>query len=444
VADSALDNLGPDGIHGLGLPPFMAPEPPPRQSLLNDHEAQNLNAFFTEFDSNSLDLNTRVVHGSQFQGNKDINFELPPDYVGSETSFGPRYGPSIDPQDLQPAFYNDGLMSGHRTHVTSFDGMMQPAGPGYINPSYGNPMQHHFQPLLEPQYHQRWLPGYPTNMTPPITNGRPPVRFGSDDQFHASGYAAPPSHQEPDMVASLGWIEAQSSATNTQPNTQPNTEPSSPIVSRKRKHGEAELFPPTQPLNHYNGLPAQPRNLIVEQHATLETTTTIRKPRKPDAKVEDSTPAVAPEPGPWTDSKPPPVSKPTPAKRPSNRSKRKAPPSPVPELASSSRSKTSKNSGKANSKTKTPSKGIKQSSRSSGGHRQPLTQAEKKANHTNSEQRRRDATSRAYAEMYDLVPELDSMGKLSTTKKLECVVKKVQELKVGNEELEQLLGEPRA
>jgi hypothetical protein len=43
--------------------------------------------------------------------------------------------------------------------------------------------------------------------------------------------------------------------------------------------------------------------------------------------------------------------------------------------------------------------------------------------------------------MYDLVPELEAMGKLSTTKKLECVVKKVRELKAGNEELERLLGE---
>ena len=110
---------------------------------------------------------------------------------------------------------------------------------------------------------------------------------------------------------------------------------------------------------------------------------------------------------------------------------------------SSSRSRATKTSNKAQTKTKLPSKGNKQSSRSSttpGSHRQPLTQAEKKANHTNSEQRRRDATSRAYAEMYDLVPELESMGKLSTTKKLECVVKKVRELKVGNVALERMLG----
>jgi hypothetical protein len=43
--------------------------------------------------------------------------------------------------------------------------------------------------------------------------------------------------------------------------------------------------------------------------------------------------------------------------------------------------------------------------------------------------------------MYDLVPELEGVGKLSTTKKLECVVKKVRELKAGNKELQRLLGE---
>ena len=376
-----------------------------------------------------------------------MNFELPPDYVGSETSLGPRYGPSIDPQDLQPGFYNDSLMSGHVPlvhHGNSFDGMMQPAGPGFMDSSYTNPMPNHFQPLINPpQYHQRWLPGYQSNMTPPIANGRPQVRFGSDDQFHASGYAAPPHHQEPDMMGNLDWIETRSSATNTQPNTQPNTEPSSPTVPRKRKVDDQ--CPPAGPSNNYSGRLAHPQSMMAAQPGSLKSKTSTRKSRKPDVKEEASTPTttVEQEPGFWPLSKPHPVSKPSSAKRPSNRSKRKAPPSPEP-ACSSSHSKTIKTSAKSISKPKTHSKGTKQSSRSSnmlGGHRQPLTQAEKKANHTNSEQRRRDATSRVYAEMYDLVPELDGMGKLSTTKKLECVVRKVRELKAGNEELDRLLGQ---
>jgi hypothetical protein len=443
-----VDNLGANGVHGLGLPPFMAPGPPPGESLLDGHDTQNLNAFFTDFDSNNLDPNTRVAEGAQFQDGKNMSYELPPDYVGSETSLGPRYGPSIDPQDLQPNYYSDSLISGHVpliSHGASFDGIMQPAGPGYINPPYSNPIQNPFQALVEPPYRQQWLPGYQHNMTTPISNGRPQVRFGSDDQFHASGYAAPPNHQEPDMMANLSWIEAQSSATNTQPNTRPNTVPSSPIMSRKRKQGDPEPFPPTQALNSYNGLLAQPHSMMADQLVSPAATTNARKPRKPDVKEEDegdSTHDTNMEPALWPGSKPHPVSKPPPARRPSNRSKRKAPPSPEP-APSSSRAKTTKASGKATSKTKIPLKGTKQMPRSSTAatHRQPLTQAEKKANHTNSEQRRRDATSRAYAEMYDLVPELEIMGKLSTTKKLECVVKKVRELKAGNEELERLLGE---
>lgn len=65
-----------------------------------------------------------------------------------------------------------------------------------------------------------------------------------------------------------------------------------------------------------------------------------------------------------------------------------------------------------------------------------MTADQKKANHTNSEQRRRDATARAYAELYDLVPELEVMGKQSTMKKLEVVVNRLAEVKSGNERLE--------
>jgi len=72
--------------------------------------------------------------------------------------------------------------------------------------------------------------------------------------------------------------------------------------------------------------------------------------------------------------------------------------------------------------------------------RVPLTLEQKKANHTNSEQRRRDATARAYAELYDLVPELEEMGKQSTMKKLEVVVAKVRRVKQRVEELRLKLG----
>lgn len=71
----------------------------------------------------------------------------------------------------------------------------------------------------------------------------------------------------------------------------------------------------------------------------------------------------------------------------------------------------------------------------------PLSAEQKKANHTNSEQRRRDATARAYAELYDLVPEIQEMGKQSTMKKLEIVVQKVRDIKDRLEYLRGLMGQ---
>lgn len=70
----------------------------------------------------------------------------------------------------------------------------------------------------------------------------------------------------------------------------------------------------------------------------------------------------------------------------------------------------------------------------------PLTAEQKKANHTNSEQRRRDATARSYADLYDLVPEIQQMGKQSTMKKLEVVVDKVTTIKSQLEHIRSLMG----
>ncbi len=71
---------------------------------------------------------------------------------------------------------------------------------------------------------------------------------------------------------------------------------------------------------------------------------------------------------------------------------------------------------------------------SAGGVRVPLTSDQKRANHTNSEQRRRDQAQKAFAKLFDLVPELEQEGKLSQMKKLERVVRKIRELEEGNRE----------
>ena len=72
---------------------------------------------------------------------------------------------------------------------------------------------------------------------------------------------------------------------------------------------------------------------------------------------------------------------------------------------------------------------ISSASRLNHQPRVTLSAQQKKANHTNSEQRRRDLTGRAYQELFDLVPQLENMGKQSTMKKLEVVVARVAHLK---------------
>ena len=90
----------------------------------------------------------------------------------------------------------------------------------------------------------------------------------------------------------------------------------------------------------------------------------------------------------------------------------------------------------------------------------PLTTDQKRLNHTNSEQRRRDQAQRAFARLFDLVPELheaenrgrgnnggsecsggggSSVKKMSQMKKLERVVQKVRELQEGNEKLKTII-----
>jgi Helix-loop-helix DNA-binding domain len=70
-----------------------------------------------------------------------------------------------------------------------------------------------------------------------------------------------------------------------------------------------------------------------------------------------------------------------------------------------------------------------------------LTSDQKRANHTNSEQRRRDQAQKAFAQLFDLVPELEREGKLSQMKKLERVVRKIRELEEGNRECRSRIAE---
>ena len=251
------------------------------------------------------------------------------------------------------------------------------------------------------------------------------MRFGSDSHFQPSGFTGPQMEvAEPELP--LDWLESG-------PNTQPNTQPSSPNWSKKRKLENNHV-------NNRNGFVSNGRNPHRRQNSTnMKTesrdqrsflppvTPKLAKPSMDslnqyedpdfdeDAEAEDDDDPTATNTAalPSRESSPP-------APWPSSRAR--PPKSDKPFSPKSSRKrKKSESSATPSSMKKSATKVARQPS-----SRVPLSQAQKKANHTNSEQRRRDATARGYAELYDLVPEVSSMGKQSTMKKLEVVVDKVQ------------------
>lgn len=454
----------PENIHGIGLPEFITPGPPPGQPLLNAHENQNLDDFFHDFDQNAA-ANKSMGH-AQFNMpvEHDQFFGMPPVFVGSETAMGNRS--VVDPHQLQGRGFPYGnSMMGHDmntlTQSNSLGGGMH--GPPYSDATYSNPLITQLQTAaaMQPAYTSGWQHAFAAqNIMHPQTQGQQGVTFGTDSRFQASGYAAPSNLMDPDIPQGLqmsnpiDWLEPASAST-----TQPNTQPSSPNWSKKRNFDEFQRDPKSRngfvPSTHSQQVgSAQPspshsvsrrkRGSVVKNEAGMSsqpaTPLSTSKPHTPlnpdmstpgdheaDAEAEEDDDATAeqtksPSPAPWPSSK---------ARPPRNA---KPPPPPKP-------SRTKKASAKASTPIKPRSK-VQRTSSSQGtpSTRVPLTLEQKKANHTNSEQRRRDATARAYAELYDLVPELEEMGKQSTMKKLEVVVAKVQRVKQGVEELRAKLG----
>jgi hypothetical protein len=168
--------------------------------------------------------------------------------------------------------------------------------------------------------------------------------------------------------------------------------------------------PPTPLSNSKSQTPLEPENPQISE-----------SPEDEDAEAEDEDEdqmeqPKSPSPAPWPGSKPrPPKNTKVPPPKPPRRKKAST---------SASAPKTKKSLA----------------SQKIASSRTPLSIEQKKANHTNSEQRRRDATARSYAELYDLVPELEDLGKQSTMKKLEVVVAKVRNTKERVEELRAKLG----
>ncbi|KIW22787.1 uncharacterized protein PV07_11051 [Cladophialophora immunda] len=455
----------PENLHGIGLPEFMTPGPPPGQPLLNAHENQDLDNFFQGFDQNAA-ANKALTH-AQFTPHTDHDqlFDMPPMFVGSDTALAQRS--IIEQHQLAGAGfpYGDGFL-GHDmntvSQATPLVGGMH--GVSYTDATFPNPLIAQLQSAasMQPAYTQGWQQAYPPQTAIRMPQaGRLGMDFGTDSRFQPSGYAAPHNPMDPDLPQGLQmnnpigeWLEPASGST-TQPNTQPNTQPSSPTWSKKRNFDDfardqqprngviasAQQTSMAQPSPSQSN-PRRKRSVVkTEKGASISqppTPLSNSKPhtplnpdnhglseQEPDPEVEvegeDENDATeqprSPSPAPWPASK---------ARPPRNT---KAPP-PKP-----SRKK------KASVNTSTPIKPKSKVQRLSiTSTRVPLSVEQKKANHTNSEQRRRDATARAYAELYDLVPELEEMGKQSTMKKLEVVVAKVQRVKQKVEELRSKVG----
>jgi hypothetical protein len=140
---NGVDPDNPDSIHGVGLPDFMTPGPPPGQPLLNDNETHDLSSFFTDFESN--DYHPKSVSRPQFQNNGQMTqgYDLPPTFVGSETSYGGRSG--VDPHQLQMGgynMYNPAMVSNipHMNPENTFEHAMHHADNGMQEPQYPNPL----------------------------------------------------------------------------------------------------------------------------------------------------------------------------------------------------------------------------------------------------------------------------------------------------------------
>lgn len=459
----------PENIHGLGLPEFITPGPPPGQPLLNADENQNLDNFFHDFDSNAIAANKPEHHAQyNFTHGHPQYYNMPPMFVGSDTGLAHRSG--MDPHQAPGFPYANNMMNDHDLallgHSTNINGAMHTAQ--YANASFPDPLLAQLQTAatMQPTYHQTWPQPFPqpNAMNVPM-HGRTGVQYGTDFRFQPTGYAAPNVPSDPDMIHPLHPMDIlePASGSTTQPNTQPNTQPSSPIWTTKRTFEEFQQEAPSRngfaPLlkthlpgpsqSSVSGPSPRKRKSVVKTEpgrtSQPPTPSSNSKPHTPltssvrpqpestdhddDAEAEEDADATAeqprsPSPAPWPSSKarPPRVHPPPP------------PPKPPRKKKSSTSSATPAKSKSKSQRTTNPGAQPTQSSRV------PLSLAQKKANHTNSEQRRRDATARSYAELYDLVPELEDQGKQSTMKKLELVVAKVRTTMQRVEELRAKLG----
>lgn len=434
----------PSELHGIGLPDYMTPGPP-GQPLLSEHDAHNFNSFLNGFDnSGEAGKDGSVQHFQQNVG-QHPDWMMPPMFVGSETSL--RAPDSAEFQNIQMSdfTFNHDMNIASLPHASNYQSNLQGndfANNGHYDHNLLNQL-HDAAQTVQPSHGQTWHQNYPPpTMSRAPQPPRPTMRFGSDSHFQPTGYTAPDGQFE--HAPSLDWLEAQSSAANTQSNTEPNTQPSSPVWSKKRKVDEY------QSDNHRNGLvplvdgyvsqqQVSPPKSTSRHHKRLSvisdrppqsTTAQLSVKEKLDKIVVDEDVDAEYDEDDGLES-PAESTSPTSGPKSVNNDKKAS-------LSKSARTR------KRSTASTTPNKIKPKPSRSSTGNtstsRVPLTADQKKANHTNSEQRRRDATAKAYADLYDLVPELEEVGKQSTMKKLEIVVSKVEKVRNTVRQLRLTLG----
>lgn len=328
-----------------------------------------------------------------------------------------------------------------------FDGSVHPSHPLYAPNTYQTMFVEQLQASanIPSAFSESWQDAPSESYLTTNGPGRPQIRYGTDTRFQANGFVAPGPHINPDLnqMQTYQWLEAQSSATNTAPSSAQNTNPSTPVMARKRKLDELQELPselqhlPNNYDHPYSGAISAPtgpqtphRRSIIKQDPNPPTPVSQPTPNarvhigdatssagddaEAEAESDNDTnrPQTSPSspPGPWPANKARPPRKPP---KPTKQRSRKT-------GSSASQSGPSPTTLKSKSKSFPLSQNHKP--------RVTLTAEQKKANHTNSEQRRRDLTGRAYQELFDLVPALEHMGKQSTMKKLEVVVARLRQI----------------
>lgn len=403
----SIDNL--NYINGIGLPQFSGfrlpdPQPPSRQ-ILNNSENSQLDDFLNSFDNQSLPVQG-VNHGFSLNQFQDPNafLGMPPNFVGSESVMIGGNGHEVHDWQMDNFTFQNSIP---HTDVHTIPNLQHPAF-GHV--SQANPTTAQLAPIYSNAYQQQ--PFQPQGQ--PLQNpGRGPVpNFGSDAHFQPSGFNHIPDQAHASPLQDELWL-------SSNPNTRPPTQPSSPMIGRKRK-------PEAEHTSKRNGFIPSPRRVLSPpqpRRLSYIKAEPVQEPT-PHASLDNQSPLESDaDAGAESDADYPSQTATPPVRRTSTKPAESA-------SAKTKKKNASTKNSKATHKSASRPKAGQRNSSNQMTRRQPLTLDQKKANHTNSEQRRRDATARAQARLFDLIPDVRSAPqKQSTVQKLTKVVDHVPSVK---------------